>query len=85
MLLAGFCGVAVAGAPGEAGSKPAVVLLDAAELSQTTARLRGEVDAKGDVTTFVFEYGTTAEYGTTTIAASAGSAGAWRLPRRPRG
>ena len=81
ILLASFCGVAVADDDEDeegSGSKPAVVVLDGTGLSATTALLRGEVDPGGRSTTYVFEYGTTSTYGATTAPAPAGSADSWR-------
>jgi hypothetical protein len=58
---------------------PAAVTLEATGISSAGATLNGSVDPKGDASTWFFEYGATAEYGTR-IPLAAAPAGLGRLP-----
>jgi hypothetical protein len=42
-------------------------------VSATSARLNATVNPQGSATTYIFEYGTSTNYGTSTVSASAGS------------
>ena len=53
--------------------KPTVTTLSASAITTRYAQLNGSVNPEGLATTYYFEYGTTASYGTNTTSASAGS------------
>lgn len=55
---------------------PTTTTLPVSNLAQTTARLNGNVNPRGQATTFSFQYGTTTAYGGTTASQSAGSGSA---------
>jgi hypothetical protein len=52
---------------------PAAVTLKARAVTATSARLAGGVNAKGQATTYYFQYGTTAAYGSQTPTAGVGA------------
>lgn len=57
---------------------PAATTGGAADVTASSAELRGSVDPNGKATSFYFEYGTTRSYGSRTGDASAGSGGSAR-------
>lgn len=65
---------------GEGGTPPSVaptvVTGEAADITQSAARLTGTVNPKGTSTASRFQYGTTTSYGSTTTAADAGAGSA---------
>src|SRR5262245_46722251 len=56
-----------------AASAPNATTGGTSGVTDTAATLEGTVNANGEVTTYVFQYGTTTAYGTQTSAAPAGS------------
>jgi len=52
---------------------PTVTTSDATSLAASTATLNGSVNPNGSSTTYYFEYGTTTDYGSTTISTDAGT------------
>jgi hypothetical protein len=52
---------------------PAVITTAATAITTTSAQMNGSVNPSGGATTYYFEYGPTAAYGSTTAAQSAGS------------
>ena len=66
-------GLLVPAAATAAPARPEVISGPAANVGQSTATLTGRVNPNERETTYFFEYGTTALYGTTTPAASAGA------------
>ena len=56
-----------------AAAPPAVITGAASDVTATTASANGSVDPNGAPTTFVVEYGTTTDYGSTTPVQSAGT------------
>src|SRR5271169_1987312 len=57
----------------ESGATTVVTTLAAGSITSTGAQLKGSVNPGGVATTYHFEYGTTASYGTSTTSQSAGS------------
>jgi hypothetical protein len=66
--------LAIAPFPASASAVPAVTTKDAADVTATTATLKGQVPAATTATTYWFEYGTTAGSYTQTPAATVGPA-----------
>lgn len=58
---------------GASSATPTATTGDATNVSQNLATLNGTVNPNGTATTYVFQYGTTTAYGSTSSAASAGA------------
>src|SRR5689334_12360249 len=68
LAVAGIASAAVA-----LGAAPSATTGAATGVTDTASTLHGTVDPQGQATTYLFEYGTTSAYGSTTPSASAGS------------
>lgn len=64
---------ATAGSPPAASPPPVVTTGSASSVTQSSAKLTGTVDPKGQATQYLFEYGLSSDYGNQTAAVSAGS------------
>jgi hypothetical protein len=74
MLAAGLTAAIAVAAPAAADvTKPTVTTGGAAQITQTSATLTGKVNPNGARTTYFFQYGLTASYGSSTGPADAGA------------
>lgn len=73
-LLPALAALGLAAVPGaaQAAQAPGVSATSATKITQTTARLTGKVNPRDVQTTYVFQYGPTTAYGTTTAPVAVG-------------